>query len=783
MRLSLCLCLLTASAFAQKAPELGYVFPPAIPAGQKVDVQLGGYDFTPDMQFFLHDSRAKLTTDGQPGEFFIPPPPYWFGEKGRLTAFPIPREIAAVLETPQDFPPGLLHWQVANANGASKTAVVYVSDSPEILETRFRDRPQILRNLPVGVSGRLGKIAEVDRYAIVAERDGPITVELFARRLGANFNGVLQIENSAGRRLADVADTEGLDAALTFAARKNETYTIRLHDVDFRGNRAFVYRLAITPGPRVVAVSPAAGQRGQTRKVEFIGYGIASGQARLESVQRTLSFPADPQQTVMRYRLQTPHGEAPALEIPLSDLAESKTDGQAISAPAAVTGRMDDSAQATHVWTAKKGEVWSLSAQSRAIGTDLDLALSVHNAEGKQLASHDDLSGSPDSALEFKPPADGEYTCVVRDLSGRSGRLSSLYRLAIQRRLPSFALSAPQQLHSPIGGKATLAIKAVRYGGCKEEIALDVIGLPDGVTVADDIKIPAGKTKASVSFVVDAEAASVAVPIRIVGKAVVEGEKITREARAEAAGNLCPRSESEKQVSRMLLATTMKPRYSVELIDKNRQRAVHRGTTYPAPFTITRQEGFAEEIQLFMAARQGRHRQGIFGPVIAVPADADRALYPCFMPEWLETDRTTRMVVLGMAKQKDPTGRQRFVTQKADARITMILEGALLKVSQQAEEVTAVPGEMFSIPIEILRSAKLQTPVTLKLLAPEELAGLVSLSDVSELSARQNRRILRVRTIQDARLRGRWTFSIQATALQDGRWPVVSQTEVAVEFR
>ena len=63
-------------------PKLGYVFPPVVKAGQTTEVQLGGYDFTSDMQFFVHDERLKVTASGAPGEFFVPEPPYWFGEKG-----------------------------------------------------------------------------------------------------------------------------------------------------------------------------------------------------------------------------------------------------------------------------------------------------------------------------------------------------------------------------------------------------------------------------------------------------------------------------------------------------------------------------------------------------------------------------------------------------------------------------------------------------------------------------------------------------------------------------
>src|ERR1700733_15254725 len=62
---------------AQKVPEAGYIFPPGGKAGSTVEVQIGGYDWTPDMDFFVHDKRIQLIPAGPPGPILIPGPPYW----------------------------------------------------------------------------------------------------------------------------------------------------------------------------------------------------------------------------------------------------------------------------------------------------------------------------------------------------------------------------------------------------------------------------------------------------------------------------------------------------------------------------------------------------------------------------------------------------------------------------------------------------------------------------------------------------------------------------------
>ena len=54
---------------AQKAPDAGYIFPPGGKAGTTVNVQLGGYDWTPDMELFVHDKRVMLEVLGPAGTF------------------------------------------------------------------------------------------------------------------------------------------------------------------------------------------------------------------------------------------------------------------------------------------------------------------------------------------------------------------------------------------------------------------------------------------------------------------------------------------------------------------------------------------------------------------------------------------------------------------------------------------------------------------------------------------------------------------------------------------
>ena len=782
---------------AQKAPELGYVFPPVVRAGESREVVLGGYDLTPDIAVHSLNEHVDFKLTGDLGECIVPPPPYWFGEKGRLPAFPLPREIPASVDVPADVSAGPVRWQVSNANGSSAAAILMISDDREINEQRYRDNPQQIGMLPVGISGRLSRITEVDRYRIVPTRDGPISIDLFARRLGSDFHGVLRVRDESGRVIADVVDTRGTDVAVTFIARAMHKYDIELHDVDYRGNRAFVYRLHVNDGPRVITTQPAVLPRGKKCELTFVGVGIATGEARLETTTRFVTAPEDSDSTSLTYQLETPFGRATPIEIAVSDLDEivfeevsagdqapsSDVEPPLVIAPTALTGRFAELTSQSVKLKATKGEHWTIAAESRAIGTDLDLSITVKDESGKQLAFVDDAAGTTDAVVELVVPADGEYLCTVENLSGEADALASVFRLSFNRREQDFALSVPQQLNVPVGGKTQLTVTAQRYGGFDGEIPITVAGLPDGVSVGEPLTIPAGKTSLKISVESDAMAACKADWVEISAETSVDGKRVVKTARATAGGNLAVRSDRQARTDRVLLTTTLSPKFSVELVDKNRQRAVHRGTTYPAPFILNRDDGFEGEIILQMAARQGRHRQGIVAPTKTVAADQQQALYPCFMPEWLETDRTTRMVVLGMALQADGAGQRHYVTRPADARVTMILEGALLKVAHGADELTVAAGNSFEVPVTVARSAKLDSEVELQLVAPPELQGLVSLESESvRLAPAVGETSLRVNTVMSSTLRGVWELKIQARAIQDDRWPVLSETTVPVEF-
>lgn len=768
--ITLVLITLPEIALAQHPPGIGYMFPPGGQAGQTIEVILGGYDWTPDMQLFAYDPRIQFEIVGAPSPVIVPEPPYWFGKKARRSPEPLPRETKARLTIPTDVPPGVVKWQAANANGATVTGRFVVNDTANVVEAeRILDSestaaPQQIESLPVCIFGQIKLIREVDHYRFMATKSGPITCSIVARCIGSKLNAVLEIHDQTGRIIAEAADTAGDDTALTFSANASESYTAAIYDLDFRGDRALVYQLTMTPGPRVVTAIPSVGQRGETRPVEFIGYGIATGQAKLESILNDVTFPGNANSTSFRYQLTTEHGDCPVVLLHLSDDPQLTESISTLTVPCGVTGVLDQRfVEDGYQISGKKGEVWAIEVSHEKTGSQVDATLAILDHDGKQLARSDDRSASTDAEMEFPVPADGDYSISVTDVASKSGTRAATYHLSVRLAAPNFQLSVPELLNAPIGGKAALAVNVTRRGGFTDAIDVAISGLPVGVTVPEKLQIAANQNALAVELTVAADAAASAALVEVLGTATIRENSVQRTA------------------GPVLVAATMKPPFSIDAEGQDDVTKWPRGTTFPAPVLISRDAGFDAEIMLEMTSLQGRHVQGISGPELVVPPSVNRILYPVYLPEWLETTRTSRMVVNGVAKVADPKGNVRYSVSLQKTRMGFLPTGALLKISAGETEFQAKPGAAISIPIHIDRSEKLTERVTLELCGQDSQRSPF-VANPQELASDMRHSDFAVSITTTASTHAEHTLKIRATLMKDGVYPVISETTVLVEI-
>jgi hypothetical protein len=354
---------------------------------------------------------------------------------------------------------------------------------------------------------------------------------------------------------------------------------------------------------------------------------------------------------------------------------------------------------------------------------------------------------------------------------------------------------ASQRGRVPLGGKFDLAVQAIRTGGFQGPIALSVKGLPAGVSVPANLFIPADKTAVVIPLQAAQDASVGAGLVSVEGSADLTprssglfsrsgpprqtGPIVTRRAFARTTVNLAPRGPDEGQVDVILVASTLKPRFKGRPVDQDTGRKVHRGSTFPAEVIVERLDGFPGQIVLQMAAQQSYQVQGITGGDVVVPPGVTKTIYPCFMPEWLESTRTSRMGMIAVAKVADPKGKIRYAANEITGFITMTVEGALLKISAEEQALTVPAGRPFDVPLKVSRLAKLNEPARLELRLPEELAGQLK-AEPMNLAIGKEQAVMRITPA--ANLRGLYAFAIRATALQDGKYLAVSEASVTVEF-
>lgn len=684
------------SAIAQHPPSIGYMFPSGGQAGQTIEVTLGGYDWTPDMQVFVRDERLRLEIVGEPGPVIVPEPPYWFGKKARRAPYKLPRETKARLTIPAHVPPGVFTWQAANANGATASGRFAVTNLPVELDSNATVK--VLETLPVCVCGQIKLVSEVDRFQFVAEADGLVKCALVTTSIASPLRAILEVRDATGRLVADVADTAGTDTRLSFAARAGASYTAAVYDLDFCGDRSFVYQLTITPEKQVAEIIAAVSSDSASR----------------------LSVPA-----VVAGALAHKHGEA-----------RYRVSGQA-------------------------GDMWAITVSGQKTGSRVDPVVTVFDAEGKQLARGDDTAGSTDAQLEVSVPTAGEYEVVVSDLSGSSGSPTATYELSIQRSVPDFQLQTVEMLGIPVGGKASLEVNAIRHGGFTDPIDVQLIGLPVGMSIAENLQMPAKQNSLKVELQVDAAAAATAAMVSVQGHAVISEQKIQR------------------TTNPVLLCMTIKPPFAIDAEGQDDVTKWPRGTTFPAPVLITREPGFKGDILLEMTSEQGRHVQGIQGPVLRVGPEVSRALYPVFLPEWLETTRTSRMVVNGVAQVADPQGNLRYSVSRQKTRMGFLPTGALLKISAAEPEMVFEPEERLVIPVIARRDASLNQPLTLTLVSDRLESSPFSAE--SQSYAHDVSRCEFAIDVKTALMTStEYPITIRATLMREGQYPVVSETTVIV---
>jgi hypothetical protein len=711
-----------ARSAAADPPVASYLFPAGGQRGTTVAVRVGGLNLLTKAALEMLGPGVEASAEVRRMERV------WF--EGPLLPLPdsqqaedYPQDYAATVTIAADAALGTRPCRVWNSQGAAGSLPFVVGNLPEVVEREADGDPVPTPvPLPLTINGRIFPREDVDLWTFPLSAGQVLTACVDAGRLGSPLDPWLEALGPGGRRIAEAAPAFASDARLSFVAPRDGTYTLKIHDVNVKGGQSYVYRLTLTTGPSIVRVFPLGGQRGA--RVSFTPEGIG---VPAEAEAEPVSLPsAGAERGPEPVRVPFAAGGSAVVEIddlPASLEAEPNDESaqaSGVELPGVGDGRIGQAGD-VDVWAValEQGRTYVFDLRAARLGSSLDGLLSLTDAGGKELARAEGAAGrGGDPTLTYRAPATGRYFVRIRDRFRSRGGPAWAYRLrSAESPGADFRLTLlTDTLTLARGGSAKMKVEAERLGGFAGPIALDVVGLPEGTSVAKSVIAP---NAGSADMVLKAEpgAAIRAVVVTVQGTAEIGGGKVVRQAARRAPPGL-------PEVDTLRLAVALPPPFVIKgPVDFGWSP---RGSVHHRRYLLER-NGFDGPVEVRLADRQARHLQGVTGPVLTVLPGADQFDYPVTMPPWMEIGRTSRAVVMAIGVVREPDGTEHevsFANPRTELQVVSVVAPGLLGLEARRTSVAAISGKTLEVPVKVTRGKGVAGPVRIELMIPRWLHGL-----------------------------------------------------------
>jgi Bacterial pre-peptidase C-terminal domain len=541
------------------------------------------------------------------------------GGRRRGGAAPVAR---AKLEVDAGCPLGPREIRVATPQGVSSVGLIVVVDDPVIAEVDdvANDAPASAQKLtfPTVVSGRIGKLEDVDWYTFEARKGQRVTFEVWGNRLEnkihdlqTHLDPILSLHDQTGRELAAADNTRYADPLLSFQVPATGTYFLQVRDTTYTGNPAWSYALHAVTGSVAMAVHPLAVNPGTTAQLETIG----PGEDRPRSID--LPIPNDAKPGVHEFSLSAGGGSLPlpllVTYLPVStETGEMPAGGdpaRTAKLPVALCGRLGKQGDADgYRFEARQGTLYSFEVVARRAGSECDPVVRVLDAKGSIMTEADDTRGlGKDSRIEWKAPADGGYVLQVSDLHDRGG-MAFGYVLLAEVAHPDFTLTCdPDLINVGPGGRVPVFVRLTRRNGFEGTVGLDWRGLPQGVT-ASPLTISRAMSEGVIVVSAPAETRHSAALVNLEGTATTSAGPIVRRANPVEEIYLPGGGRGHFPVETLALAVTDPSDVAVEA--SPREVVLAPGETTTLEVTVTRHPPYAQGVNLAIVLQ---HLGGVHG--------------------------------------------------------------------------------------------------------------------------------------------------------------------------
>jgi hypothetical protein len=726
--LILSVCIFGALARAEP-PAVSHIFPAGGQRGTKVAVRVGGFYLHGRAGFVMTGGGVQVSPEVKGVEnFWIEGPMILKPDSQKGEDYP--KDHAGQVTVAPDAVPGVRHWHCQTSQGTTATMKFVVGDLPEVIEHEIEGAhiPEHV-TLPVTINGRIFPREDVDLWTFHADKGQTISCSLASRSLGYPLEAALEIIAPDGRAVRDArrqTDWAG-DPSAVFTAHADGEFKVKVSDSGFAGGPNFVYRLTLKSGPRIESIFPLGGRRGET--VKFLINGA-----------RTVALPLNlANGNALTQRIE----DMGSVTLHVDDLPElSWRDGDKtaniFTPPAMLNGCIARPGKADE-WSVdlKKGQRIVLEMIAAQIGSKLDSVIAVADATGKELArSADRAEGQPDSRLRFTAPADGSYRIGIADRFAARGGPAFGYRLrATLAAAPDFeiALSSdavnitrqteaeaadPDAKKKPVPKGSTLRVTVTPLGTFAKDVKLDVLGLPEGVTL-DTPVISAKQKFADLRFTAPPRTKIQVANLTIRGSAEIDGKAVTHDAIFSTAFG-----EPRAKRVRLGIAPAVPFHHVGEYWVTNDQPA---GTTMSKHFELER-GGFDGPITVSLADRQGRCLQGLTAKPMIIPPGATDFTYTVLFPPDLELGRTNRVQLMLVGELTDFDGSKHTITHTSfeqNEQIISVVSEGMLRLTTAGTSCRAVSGSRVAVPFTLLRSpAVAKRPMRVELNVPRHITGV-----------------------------------------------------------
>lgn len=572
------------STYANFAPvsDLESIVPCSAKVGESLELSITGSHLDDIKSLQFSDSRITAT----------PVAPDIYFPNGQANRFK--------LTIPADVTPGIVEVRALGRFGLSTARALYVSPAGSIEHHKSDKNHNQKTAMSLKVGAAVSSVCsekKVDWYSFSVKKGERLLLQVWAERLFSKADCVLTLLDSEGRILKKSQLHFGADPLIDFTPKADGQYFVTVADILFRGGPRYGYRFALSAGPHIDSIYPAAGEPGKKQRFTIYGRNLPGGKKTefrsidnqpLESLEIDIQVPSKPKQNYAVFSGTPRQGILPTFNFSYKGsnkfriglatepilLEKNDNSKQTISVPAEINGRFDQAGdEDCYRFSVAKNQTICLESISNQQQFKTDTSLIVERVtiiNGKEelvkVATNDDPTSfygtyllddinadTTDAVLSFTADKAGQYQCTI--INHRGGGPQAQYRLAVRTAQPDFQLLAcslrPKKSKKWAepgintlrrGDSVIYRILVIRKDGFSGDITVTANNLPEGLS-SHPLAIRGDSCEGYLTIKSDIKAKNWSGSILIKGHTTIAGKKITRQAKGS---NLVWKEKVEK---------------------------------------------------------------------------------------------------------------------------------------------------------------------------------------------------------------------------------------------